>query len=52
MKAGRPLIVPDHDACEYTARQLNNDRYHLESVDLVWQAELRRLERIDPSFRD
>ncbi|WP_044874528.1 class II aldolase/adducin family protein [Pseudomonas sp. LFM046] len=52
MKAGRPLIVPDHEACEFTARQLNNERYHLESVDLVWKAELRRLDRIDPSFRD
>lgn len=50
-KTGRPLIVPDHEACEFTARQLNNERYHLESVDLVWQAELRRLDRIDRSFR-
>ncbi|MHC5348437.1 class II aldolase/adducin family protein [Metapseudomonas furukawaii] len=51
MKAGRTLIVPGHDACEFTARQLNDERYHLESVDLVWKAELRRLDRLDPSFR-
>ncbi|OWJ89655.1 class II aldolase [Pseudomonas sp. A46] len=51
MKAGRTLIVPGRDACEFTARQLNDERYHLESVDLVWKAELRRLDRLDPSFR-
>ena len=48
---GGTLIVPGHDACEFTARQLNDERYHLESVDLVWKAELRRLDRLDPSFR-
>lgn len=51
MKVGRTLIVPGRDACEFTARQLNDERYHLESVDLVWKAELRRLDRLDPSFR-
>jgi ribulose-5-phosphate 4-epimerase/fuculose-1-phosphate aldolase len=52
MKTGRPLILPSPEACEFTACQLENEGYHLESVDLVWQAELRRLDRLDRSYRD
>jgi len=51
LKTGRELTVPDHEACEFTARQMENERYHLESVDLVWQSELRRLDRLDATFR-
>lgn len=52
MKTGRPLIVPSAEDCEMTARQFEHPAYHQESVDLVWQAELRRLDRLDRSFRD
>jgi ribulose-5-phosphate 4-epimerase/fuculose-1-phosphate aldolase len=51
MKTGRPLRIPSHEDCDFTARQFDNERYHLESVDLVWQAELRRLDRLDATFR-
>ncbi|MFJ4067751.1 class II aldolase/adducin family protein [Pseudomonas sp. NPDC089996] len=52
MKTGRPLIVPDHDACEFVASQLEHEPYYQEGVDLVWSAELRRLDRLDATFRD
>ncbi|MCO7231720.1 MULTISPECIES: class II aldolase/adducin family protein [unclassified Cobetia] len=51
MKAGRPLIMPSAQECEYTAQQFENPRYHAESVDLTWAAELRRLDREAPDFR-
>lgn len=52
MKTGGNLRIPSSTDCEFTARQFEHPAYHQESVDLVWQAQLRRLDRIDPSFRD
>ncbi|KFX69076.1 aldolase [Pseudomonas taeanensis MS-3] len=52
MKTGRPLVIPSSQDCEFTARQFEHEHYHNESVELVWNAELRKLDRLDPSFRN
>ncbi|NRH28448.1 class II aldolase/adducin family protein [Pseudomonas sp. MS19] len=52
LKTGRPLILPSSEDCEMTAQQFEHPAYHQESVELVWQAELRKLDRLDPTFRD
>ncbi|MBY5982741.1 class II aldolase/adducin family protein [Halomonas sp. DP5Y7-2] len=51
MKSGRPLVLPSNDACEFTARQFEHPDYHQEGVDLVWKALRRKLDRMDPSYR-
>lgn len=52
LKTGRPLILPSAQDCEFTARQFEHPEYHAESVDLVWRSLLRKLDRLDPSYRD
>lgn len=51
MKSGGKLLMPSHEACEFTAQQFENPAYHAESVDLVWRALRRKLDRIDPGYR-
>lgn len=50
MKTGRKLIMPSPSDCEFTAQQFDNPEYHKESVDLVWNALRRKLDRIDDSY--
>lgn len=49
---GQPLIVPSEQNCQFTAEQFSNSTYHNQSVDLFWQAQLRRLERINSNYKD
>lgn len=51
MQTGRKLIMPTAKDCTLTAQQFTNPIYHQESVDLVWQAQLRKLDRLDDSYR-
>lgn len=51
MKTGRKLVMPAVKDCLFTAQQFANPVYHQESVDLVWQAQLRKLDRLDDSYR-
>ena len=50
MKTGRKLITPSPSDCEFTAQQFDNPEYHNESVELVWNALRRKLDRIDDSY--
>lgn len=49
---GRPLIIPSDQDCRYTAEQFSNSSYHNQSVDLFWQAQLRRLARSHSKYKD
>lgn len=51
MKTGRKLILPSDADCEFTAQQFDNEKYHSESVELVWNALRRKLDRMDASYR-
>ncbi|WP_417613940.1 class II aldolase/adducin family protein [Oceanisphaera sp.] len=51
MKTGRKLVMPAVKDCLFTAQQFASPVYHQESVDLVWQAQLRKLDRLDDSYR-
>ena len=52
MKTGGKLLLPDDDVCEHVAEQMANPRYSAQSIDLIWKAMLRKLDRIDTSYRD
>lgn len=52
MKTGGTLLIPDEAICEHVAQQASSPRYMAQSVDLIWQAMLRKLDGCDPSFRD
>jgi len=47
---GAELIMPSPAICEHTAAQYCSD--DLTNVEMEWDAHLRMLDRIDPSFRD
>lgn len=55
-QAGGPLIIPPHDVCEYTARQLAGeaeaDLTDDIGYDLAWTALLRLLSRVAPDYAD
>jgi len=42
------LLIPSHEVCEHTARQY--DKYHAGDVRKLWEAMLRRLDRLDPNW--
>ena len=46
---GGELAIPSDETCEHAARQFEGDHgfWHKE-----WAAEVRMLDRLDPSFRD
>ncbi len=50
MAATKDLRMPPAEVAEHTARQHGNDRSRL--GDREWPSLLRRLDRIDPSYRD
>jgi ribulose-5-phosphate 4-epimerase/fuculose-1-phosphate aldolase len=55
-QAGGALIIPPHDVCEYTARQLAGeaeaDLQDDVGYDLAWTALLRLLSRVAPDYAD
>tara|TARA_Y100000589_G_scaffold316469_1_gene341244 strand:- start:1561 stop:2001 length:441 start_codon:yes stop_codon:yes gene_type:complete len=52
MKTGGELLIPADEVCEHVAQQASSPRYMAQSIDLIWQAMLRKLDRTAPSFRD
>ena len=55
--AGTPLIVPDPEVCELTARQLvgeddSSDLQDDKAYEFAWGALLRLVERIAPDYKD
>ncbi|GGF76644.1 class II aldolase/adducin family protein [Alteromonas lipolytica] len=52
MKTGGTLLIPSDDVCEHVAQQASSPRYMAQSIDLIWQAMIRKLDRIDPSYRN
>ena len=55
-QAGGALIIPPHDVCEYTAKQLAGeaeaDLQDDVGYDLAWTALLRLLSRVAPDYTD
>jgi ribulose-5-phosphate 4-epimerase/fuculose-1-phosphate aldolase len=55
-QAGGALIIPPHDVCEYTAKQLAGeaeaDLHDDVGNDLAWTALLRLLSRVAPDYAD
>jgi ribulose-5-phosphate 4-epimerase/fuculose-1-phosphate aldolase len=55
-QAGGALIIPPHDVCEYTAKQLAGeaeaDLQDDVGNDLAWTALLRLLSRVAPDYAD
>ncbi len=51
MQTGGKLLIPADHICEHVAQQASNPRYMAQSVDLIWQAMLRKLDRIDSTYR-
>lgn len=50
MAACKDLPIPPEDVCEHTASQFESDRSRL--GDREWPSLLRRLDRVDPGYRD
>ena len=51
MAATKDLIIPPPEVCELTAQQHTRSN-NLQLGDREWPAQLRRLDRIDPSYRE
>ncbi|NVK55089.1 MAG: class II aldolase/adducin family protein [Alteromonadaceae bacterium] len=51
MKTGGKLLIPSDDIAEHVAQQASSPVYQAQSVDLIWQAMRRKLDRIDPSYQ-
>ncbi|MBL8204185.1 MAG: class II aldolase/adducin family protein [Blastocatellia bacterium] len=50
LAGGRPVIYPPQAVCDRTINQFGNDYQFLQGRD--WQALLRLLDRIDPSYKE
>jgi len=44
-------IIPPPELCEHTARQFEEPVFHNREVAMVWEANRRLLDRLDPSYR-
>jgi hypothetical protein len=52
LSAGQKLILPSDEVCEYSARlRYSDEQLTADAGALEWQALVRKLDSIDPSYR-
>ena len=52
LSMGRKVTIPSPEICEHAYQQYLDPEYHESETIRFWEAQIRRLNRIDPSYRN